>query len=211
VFVGSFNPAIIHPSWFARFQILPPSDLETLDDLTSVLVTPDFTRFTISWLRVQATTDRFELSTVEPDRIYLLRDVAINIFHLLSHTPISAMGVNRIAHYPLLPGQWARIRSIFAPSEAWSPVSESATVASLTVQVDRAEVSDPGYTRVAIEPSLRFLDGLFVAINDHHDFTRLSAVPEATNALKVLSENWTTIQECHERYTRFLIDQGREP
>ncbi len=204
--VGSFNPAIIHPSWFARFEILPPSDLEAVDtpDLAAI-VTPEFARFAISWLRVQVTVDHFELSTLEPDRVPLLRDAGVNIFRLLSHTPISAMGINRTAHYPLKSGQWSTLPSTLAPASAWAPVADAASLVSLTVQVDRADDGDPGFIRITAEPSQRFAGGLFVAVNDHHDLESANLHKEAAPAVDILGSGWSKAIAAHDRYTKFLI------
>lgn len=206
VLVGTFNPAIIHPSWFARFEILPPSDLENVDNRDNlVLVSPDFTRFAIDWLRVQVTADHFELSTVEDDRVLLLRDVGVNIFKLLSHTPVSAMGVNRTAHFPLRSDGWDRVHSALAPADAWSKVTDSTALASLTVQSQREDAGDPGYVRVTVEPSQRFDGGVFIAVNDHHDLARDTDVKEAAPVLDILDRGWTGAFERHQTYTQFVL------
>lgn len=210
VLVGTFNPSIIHPSWFGRFDILPPSDLENMeDDKSFVIVSPDFARFSIGWLQVQVTVDHFGLSTVEADRIPPLRDAGVNIFTQLSHTPVSAMGINRTAHFPLPAGGWSRIRSALAPSERWSELSGVSELASLTVQVDRPDDDDPGYVRVTVEPSQRIDGGVFIAVNDHHDLTREADVKEAAPALEVLDHGWEKALACHESYTDFVLSLAR--
>lgn len=206
VLVGAFNPAIIHPAWFARFEILPPSDLENIDDDKAfVLVSPDFSRFAIGWLSVQVTVDHFELSTVEADRIAPLRDVGVNIFRQLSHTPVSAMGINRTAHFPLPADGWTRIRSAVAPADRWSTLADASDLTSLTVQAERADSADPGYIRVTVEPSQRIDQGVFLAVNDHHDLTRGDDVKEAAPVLDVLDQGWTKALASHETYTDFVL------
>ena len=210
VLVGSFNPAIIHPSWFARFELLPPSDLEAEQDLK--LVTPDFTLFRIGWLRVQVTTDHFELSTVEHDRVPLLRDVVSNIFSLLSHTPVSAVGINRTAHYPTSEQGWDRIRAALAPADPWKQLATESALSSLTVELSRdGQEDDPGYVRVTVEPSQRIANGVFVSVNDHHDL-RVGAdeFREAGPARTVLESGWAAALERHKTFTDFVLELAGE-
>lgn len=205
VLVGSFNPAIIHPSWFARFDILPPSDFD--EDETDVqLVNPDFSLFSIGWLRVQATVDHFELSTLEEDRAPLLRDAGVNIFTQLMHTPVSAMGINRTAHFPLDKGGWAEIQSALAPAQPWAKLAEGAALSSLTIQTSRTgDESDPGCVRVTIEPSQRIRDGVFISVNDHYDFTSADEFGEAGPALRILDSEWSAAISRHDEYTGFVL------
>jgi hypothetical protein len=205
VALGRFNPAIIHPAWFERFEILPPSDIEGIEpDLR--LVSPDISIFQIGWLRVQATIDHFELSTVEEDRVLPLRDVGVNIFTQLLHTPVAAIGINRLAHLPLKQGgTWENLRSELAPPKPWGDDVSDTDLASITVLRDHSP-DRASYVRVTVEPSLRIPGGLYIAVNDHHDLaSQIREFGEARPAISVLERDWSSALERHVRYTRLVL------
>jgi hypothetical protein len=211
--VGSFNPAIVHPSWLAEHEILPPSDLafdtpEGESDVDLRLVTPDFAQFRIGWLTVQVTREHFDLTTPEADRVPLLRDAAVNIFSLLSHTPVRALGINRLGHYPLQDGALGRIKESVVRTEVWQEDAPNAELASLTLRVPRDDPDDLGFTGVTIEPSIRIPNGLFVAINDHHQFESDGGAAQASAALRTLESKWDSGLAQHDIWTRFALRAG---
>jgi hypothetical protein len=211
VMVGSFNPAIIHPSWFARFEVLPPSDLDT-DAADVRFVTPEFSTFQLAWLRVQVTPDRFELSTLEQDRVPLLRDAGINVFTLLSHTPVSAIGLNRAAHLPLAENGWSNIRTALAPLRSWEDIGVHPALMSQTVQLEREKDDDPGFILISVEPSQRIPDGFFIAVNDHHELSIAEDQQDQGEApaVALLDSKWSAAMAIHEKYTRFMIELAGE-
>ena len=212
--VGSFNPAIVHPSWLAEHEILAPSDLsfdtpEGDSDIDLRLVTPDFAQFRIGWLTVQVTREHFDLTTPETDRVPLLRDAAINIFTLLSHTPVMALGINRLGHYPLEVGALNRIMESVVRTETWQEDAPNAELATLTVRMPRADPDDRGFTAVTIEPSIRIPNGLFVAVNDHHEIESTGEeLPQASAALRILESKWDSGLDQHNIWTRFALRAG---
>ena len=209
VLVGRFNPAIIHPAWFAHHEVLPPSDLAEDPDLK--VVSPSLALFQIGWLTVQVTDDHFELSTMESDRVVLMRDAAINIFALLSHTPLNAIGLNRPPHYPLGDGQLQRIREVVPPSPPWTLFETPSELSSLTVQGARADFAHPGYIRLTIEPSVRIVNGIFISINDHFelDVDELEPHERTGKAMEILDQSWKDSIARHDSFTEFVLQKAR--
>ena len=94
VLLGSFNPAIFQPAWFAKQGLLPAGEAENAE---INLIHPEFVSFTAGWLQLQVTQSQFLASTTE-DPLEALRDLVLGTFSLLRHTPVSKMGVNRDVH-----------------------------------------------------------------------------------------------------------------
>src|SRR4051812_15052330 len=91
VFLGSFNPSIFQPEWFARQNLLTAAEVEGPNTKVQI-VHPQIAQFETESFIVEVTTERF-LATVKPNTPgVLLRDFVIGTFYLLEHTPVRAMG-----------------------------------------------------------------------------------------------------------------------
>src|SRR5438093_10129380 len=85
---GSFNPAIFHPTWFARNKLLAESDAEHAlhrgdSGDPQIVITPQLTAFNAGWLSIQVTLEQLIFSTVEEARELELRNLAKGVFELL--------------------------------------------------------------------------------------------------------------------------------
>lgn len=177
VFLGSFNPAIFTPAWFALYDLLP---VQAADNAELEVAHPGLTVFSTEWLQIQVTTDRFEAS-IQRDPYIRLRDLLLRVFmELLHHTPLTAFGINRHVHFRVKsPHDRDRIGGLLAPVEPWGRCkdrlgldSEYGGMTSLTVSQFRPEGRPPGgQTNVTVEPSKQIADGrsgIYVRVNDHY-------------------------------------------
>ena len=138
------------------------------------------TVFSIDWLHLQVTTDRFSADTGQAPHVRL-RDLVVRVFkeHLL-HTPLNAMGINRNVHFRVgSSGERDRIGRALVPVEPWGRWCQELELdgkkngmASLTMsQHDPSDRPPGGAVRVRVEPSNRVGDGnsgVFVQVNDHY-------------------------------------------
>src|SRR4030065_91317 len=110
VALGSFNPAILHPQWFARHSILPVEEIEGLlaepfkKEIPEIGATIEFgSRFLVEpthalanfksfFLRVDR--GKFEVKCEKQEGFPLLLSFIKKIFLVLPETPISAYGMN---------------------------------------------------------------------------------------------------------------------
>ena len=177
VLLGSFNPAIFTPAWFALHELLPKSAAENAE---LQVAHPGLTVFSTEWLQLQITTDRFQAATRSAPNIRVHDFVARVFGEHLFHTPVSALGINRYVHFRAQ-SQNARDRvgRMLAPVEPWRPCfenvkldSEHIRMRSLTIGVAQPEGRPPGRSvNVTVEPSARIDDdqsGIFVGVNDHY-------------------------------------------
>ena len=189
VLVGSFNPAILHPQWFAKHGLIPEGEAKTAE---VAVVSSQFTAVQFAWFALQVMDERFTATTTDPSQYRALEECVSGTFALLEFTPIVAMGLNSERHVRV-PSEdiWTPLEDKLAPREVWTsvlPGSRDGASALQTLSVVGARPESPA-TRfgVTIEPSHRFQPGLFLRTNEHFGFDEGG---DATVPMQELRENW---------------------
>jgi hypothetical protein len=186
VVVGSFNPSIFQPAWFAAEGLITRGEAE---DAEIKLIHKELTSFGTEYWDLECTTDRFAVASDRAPALEILRDLTVGVFTLLSHTPTHAVGLNRSEHWEL--ENEAAVHSLgyrLVPRENWTTLEQPA-MQTLTVQGNRPDDYD-GYIRVRIEPSAKFSNGVYVDVNDHFEFASPKDVEGASKLVKLLSAEW---------------------
>lgn len=188
VLIGSLNPAIFHPSWFAAHNLLRATEA---DAAITNIVHPDVASFKAEWLEVNVVRERFQISTAQESQYEALRDIAVGILGLLSHTPIRAMGINRDFHFDLVTeDRWNELGHRLVPKQDWDPLLKRPGMQTLVVQGVRPDELK-GYLRVTVQPSTRIQYGVFIEVNDHYILkTEEKEADGANTARLILSEKW---------------------
>lgn len=191
VLVGNFNPGIFHSAWFTKFELLPEEEAE---DIADQVILPDFAQFSLAWLQLQVTSDRFQLSSSDPEAFNLLRDLAIGTFRILSHSPIRALGVNRDLHFRVENVErWHEIGLTVVPAKRWNGPLKNPGMRSLLVEGERDDGYE-GFVQVRVEPSRRVFPGVYVGVNDHFQLaSRPDEFVDASAAVGVLEEEWDAV------------------
>ena len=177
VLVGSFNPAILTPAWFALHGLLPEDAAENAE---LSLAHPEISSFRSDWLSLEATSDHLSVDSSQAPYVRL-RDLVVRLIREhLPHTPLRAIGINRYVHFTVSSAQRRdRIGRALAPTAAWGDWERELSLdgklcglKSLTMtgaaHSDRPE--DDAIT-ATIEPSTRVgnrLTGVYVRVNDHY-------------------------------------------
>jgi len=183
VVLGSFNPAIFHPLWFKINQLIRPEEA----DAAKLEVThPAISIFSLEWFKLQAETERFIVETTDKANFGPISDLVLGTFSILDHTPVRALGINRVMHFKMDSREkWHAFGHMIAPKEVWQGVMERPGLRSLTMEDPR---DDPmGFTRVRIEPSKRIDPGIFIEINNHYEI-KDNNIQNILNILKVSSK-----------------------
>jgi hypothetical protein len=202
VLVGALNPAIFQPMWFAVYDLIGREEAENAE---VGVVHNDITQFRASNLRIQVEPGRFMITCETAHRIRLKDLVAQCFGHLLPHTPIRMVGLNRELHYSCgsLEKRTAFGRRL-APREPWGEwgalIDQNATehpdkqggMTRLTMRNSPRQDDYDGYTQVDISGSglLRDHSGIHVRVNDHFE---VKAEPErqtAIAAVELIGEAW---------------------
>ena len=177
VFVGSFNPAIFTPAWFALHGLLPEGVAESAD---VQVAHPQVTAFNTDWLNLRVNLDRFSIDTAAAPYVRLC-DLAVRVFreHLF-HTPLNAFGINRGVHFRVqslaVRDQMGRTLAPIEPWGAWGQRlgldGEEGGMTSLTMsQVNPEGRPRGGLINVTVEPSNVIGEGrtgVYVSVNDHY-------------------------------------------
>ena len=190
VVVGTFEPQVFHPSWFASHELFGDDTLAAASEGLQ-LVHRDYAAFTAGWLNIKVEPHRFEFLTTETVYDADLRDLVVNTFTLLSTSSVRAVGLNHEAHY--LMDDLDALNELgyrLAPREPWEGILNGQGLQALVV----AEPGDdpPGYLRVQVGPSGRITPGVAISLNDHFqladsDETKLA---EASDVLSLLADRW---------------------
>lgn len=198
VLLGQFNPAIFHPAWLYGKGI----EEETSEDNGEVLTHRQIAQFSIDTRSYIIRPERFQLETVTAPWVKIL-DITTKIFgEFLYHTPISAVGINRIAHFKL-PSLSSRTKlgRLLAPIEPWGdfgqrmePSNDSSVggLKSLTMRQMSTLGGHAWETSVTIEPSVRIAanTGVYMQINAHHLLSDATQAHGSEEAMALLGSRF---------------------
>ena len=188
VLLGNFNPTIFQPAWFAAQHLIRPEESETAK---IEIVHPEIVRFSLDWLSLEVTTGRFTATTIQPASFEFLRDLVQGTFHILRHTPVTKMGLNRELHIPVRSeDEWHAFGHFVAPKEPWDGILEKAGLISLTMQGLRID-GPRGAIYVSVEPSTRVHPGIFFRVNDHYEVVDSSKNIGCDEILDILRGRWS--------------------
>ena len=189
VLVGSFNPAIFHPAWFAHEKLIQQEEAEKAD---LQVVSPEASVFSIGWLELEVTSERFAVSTSQIQYLDPLRDLVLGTFNVLRHTPIQAMGINRLAHYrSASEATWHKLGHILAPKEPWAGLLQDPGMRRVTMEGKRPDQYQ-GRITATVEPSLKMKPGfgVFFNVNDHYDNDAQGKSHECLRMMDILIKSW---------------------
>jgi hypothetical protein len=188
VLIGSFNPKIVQPAWLATEGLVPKGEA---DAAKLHIVHPELTSFSLGWVSVQVTTDRFVATTDRTDCYEPCRDLVLGIFQLLRHTPVSRMGINRNMHYRMATEEeWHAVGHKLAPKEPWQGILSQPGMKSLLMQGQRPDAHN-GFVFVRVEPSSKVRPGVYVQVNDHFDRSLDDDTAGCSEMMNILSTCWT--------------------
>ena len=200
VLVGNFNPKIFQPSWFDHHGLLRKEEVESAENLVSV---SDVTTFVAGWLVLQATKDRFAVSTADAAHFEALRDLVLGTFSLLEHTPIQQMGINREMHFRLEEGRYAAFGHFLVPKTPWRSIFTDPKTTTLTVESSEKRGSEMPRLRVKVELSVRMPFAVFFETNEHYEVGEHAA----KRLMDILKANWVDAHRAAQHIVQHLLDQ----
>jgi hypothetical protein len=190
ILVGSFNPAIFHPQWFVRHDLIGE---EEADPQSVKVVSSEVTEIRIGEIQLICIGERLTLRTQNIAYEQKLRDLLEGILSLLPHTPVRACGINPASHYHLESVEyWHKIGHTLAPKELiWNDLFVSPGLKNLTI-LSKARPEDLNELNVTIEPSTRFAPGLYIHVNNHFGLSpESSEVGGAALIKNIVKAEWS--------------------
>lgn len=213
VLVGSFNAVIFNPDWFFANGLLNKTDLEKAE---VEVVHRNATVFKVGErLRIIVEPARFIAETSEPPFINLCDLVFKTFKEVLTHTPISQLGINRQVHFSV--GDETirdKIGKKLAPQDAWGEWARSIQgrtaekrggLISLTMAQKDLEDRESGRIQAQVGPSPLVKDGtgIFMVVNDHYEIPSKTSVAGATEIMDLLVKQF----DKSIRKSEMIIDQ----
>lgn len=193
VLLGAFNPSIFTPDWFGREGLL---NAEDRDSSTIELISQQLTSATLGdALKLLVQPNKFQVETASMDLLPTARDLVYGTFKILSHCPITALGMNRHMHFRMhSEDAWHRVGHELAPKSKWEGLVDQPGLLSLQVQGHRQD-SSAQRLRVTLEPSTKVKPGVYVGVNEHY--------ASGDDFMQILADEL----EPSQTYARTLADQ----
>jgi hypothetical protein len=183
VLVGSFNPAIFHPSWLAAHNLIRR---EEADSAIVEVVHPELASISIAWAQLQVTRDRFQAATLDPAHFEHLLDLVAGVFAVLAETPASAVGLNYNIHRAMSEEKRDALAERIAPKGCWGPLVKEPKLRSMTI-LGGAQRGPESLVTIIVEPSVRINPGVYTQVNRHYQPTD----PTVARLLADLKADWS--------------------
>jgi hypothetical protein len=197
VLAGNFNPSILQPWWFAHAGLVSVAEAER----ASAIVLETFTQVSFSTFAVEALRERVVFTSLSDTPTWrVIRDIAVQVFRVLEHTPISAVGMNHLGHIWLRDGGWQRLEDQIAPRAALFDEQQFRRFEVRAPRLDKHE----GYRQLTIEPSAQIDGGAWMAFNSHVQVASEPTPEGARAAADVVEEEWEASLADAERVIRSI-------
>lgn len=190
VLVGSFNPTIFQPAWFAKQELLRQAEADSAD---IKVIIPQVTHFETERFALQVTNERFAISSKPSANQAPIADLVRGTFFVLEHTPVNAMGINHHMHFDMKSEEaWHKIGDTLAPKDIWRSVLEGRRpgLLSMTIQSEQEEPKGALF-RVKVEPSTQIRFGIYFETNEHYPAPETQRLP---GLMDILGRRW---EESH--------------
>ena len=205
VLLGSFNPGIFQPAWFATHGMIGEKEAENPADMLQLK--DQVVTFRVGMFSLSVQPDRFDITSLDDPHEHI-KDLVVSCFgEHLPHTPVSAMGINRNIHFDT--GNFEvrdYVGSRLAPKDAWGKWGEeierrrdgplekrggmlSVTMLQNNLQLDEYEV----FVQAKVEPSKRIETntGIFIHVNNHFELVDdEKSAQDASSAVGALEAHW---------------------
>jgi hypothetical protein len=190
VMLGSFNPAIFQPHWLEAQKLIRPEEAE---HAKITIIQNEVADFSTEWFQLQALTGRFLISSGDPSHFSPLRDLASAIFSLLSHTPITGLGIHRHFHFRLSSKKaWNQLGHLLAPKEPWHSIMDHPGLRELTIEGSRRNLSG-GILRIKVQPSIKVEFGIFMEVHEEFVHSIEEDSSDTPWVVTRLNEHWDPI------------------
>lgn len=192
VFLGNFNPSIVNPSWLARKKLIRESEADNADLSVNH---PEITKFSLSFVEIQVTMNKFQLISENEAEFDLIRDLAVSIFSILSETPVAAIGINHFMHFQMISGEeYYNFGNWLCPLSNWKDSLIEPKMLELKIMDTPNQADDPK-NHVTVSPSDKLTtNGVRVQLNYHINLKKSKISSVGQTLLQHWSESFTKAQ-----------------
>jgi hypothetical protein len=180
---GSFNPVIFQPEWLKSQELLPDGEVTQAE---IQIIHPQVCQFKTERFFVQVTPEQFTVGTLPSAAPEPLQDLVLGIFFVLSHVPVTTLGIVRQMHFQLPSDEaWHRLGDKLAPKEIWNdilPGRPGMLTTEISVVMPDAE---PGSViNVKVQPSLQITQGAYFEVINHYVAPKKDSLKSCMNILR---------------------------
>jgi len=149
---GHLNPLLFVPIWFLREGLLRQEEVETAQ--ATQTADSSFLAFNTNDFSLVVSLDSLEIFANSDSLEPVIRDLMLNIFTLLRHTPLSMLTISRSAHLanPVEPStvpSWSRL----LPLAPFEQVLGKAAVVDISAQGSAGPVPENSQVTISVQPS----------------------------------------------------------
>jgi hypothetical protein len=186
--VGSLNPAIFHPEWLFRHNLITDDEHQAAD---VQLVHPDLSKFSLDWLEIDVTRDKLIARTNDPSKYSPLNDLMISTLKILEHIPIIHMGMNLKLDYKIENEEsWHKIGDNLAPKEYWQTLPGRVGLNSINIECPRPD-GLKGIVHISAASIRKDFFGVNFRVNSHTDIKYKDGDDEIVeDASVILADHW---------------------
>lgn len=217
VLLGNFNPAIFHPSWFDRHDVIS-TDMAAMAELH--FSHREMSEMEFGDIKIVTEVSRFQIETTNAPEIRLLDFVSKVFGDILPHTKVRSFGINKSVHFRASsPEKRLAIGRALAPLEPWGSFGErieasaGETLGGMTSLHMREMLDDDetkGHFEVRVEPSraLDSLTGIYMSANRHCEMKDFRESEGARRAIAKLDREFALAQELSDEVINHFLEFG---
>jgi hypothetical protein len=208
---GHINPGIFLPQWFGHEGLL--ADGEVAEASSSLDQDEGYVFFRTQDLALEATLERLRLYSVHEGLQIAYRDLALNIFALLRHTPLTSLRIIRFVHLASAPPVSQPAGPLVQPSLAWERIANLDSWANLINGSTLASVSVKGIgpsgsrVTVTVEPSHLENALIFTACSYGYNLTPRPDREDSTSSdvlVATLKDEWEKVVAHSEQIFEYV-------
>lgn len=182
---GSFNPAIFHPAWFSKNELISDQEAE---EAVLEISHKEICIFSLDWCKLEIVKDRFSITTSQEHSYEYIKDLIIGSFNILNHTPIEMLGINIDREYKVDNlSAWHDIGNALAPKEHWEGILKNPGMKNLSIEGVRDDEFE-GKITFSVSPTPNSECHINISVNDHY-ILKGSEGSEGLDCSAILS-NW---------------------
>lgn len=172
------------------------------------IIHPQVSQFETESFVVQVTTERFTANTMPSTHWIRLGDLVAGTFDVREHTPVTAMGLNRLAHYKMeSEAAWHKLGDHLCLKAAGTRFWGDAQECWRSRCSRPLPEGDAVPVRVKVQPSTKVLPhGAYFETNEHY---RGTGDEPLRGLLQKLRERWAESQESADRIANHIIHWAR--
>lgn len=200
VVVGAFAPAMFHPLWFARYDLLGAHEVAVAAKSTNLLVSNDISLFKISGFDFEIRPNRLQIGTTQESFFQPTRDLVCSLLEIIDSAPVEMIGINWTAHYATQSrSAWHAAGDKLVPKKFWETVwPKHVGMSNLSLELERVD-NDKGKVNLSFQPSSVVENGVYFSINDHYELKSTGKEIYSTEAAKFLLSRWDASKDMAER------------